>query len=92
MGGDVLESEFAQGVGCNLCAHTGYLDRIGVHELLVVTDELRELILDRGSHEELRKLGRSQGMTTLHEESMKLVGSGVTTISEVMRSIYITGT
>jgi type IV pilus assembly protein PilB len=92
MGGDVLQSEFGQGVGCNLCAHTGYLDRIGVHELLVVTDELRELILDRGSHEELRKLGRSQGMTTLHEESMKLVGSGVTTISEVMRSIYITGT
>jgi type IV pilus assembly protein PilB len=91
LGGDVPETGFAHGVGCNLCAHTGYLDRIGVHELLVITDEVREMILDRGSHEDLRKLALSQGMRSLQEESLRLVGSGVTTLAEVMRSIYVTG-
>jgi type IV pilus assembly protein PilB len=91
LSGDLLDGGFAHGVGCNLCAHTGYLDRIGVHELLGVSDEVRELILDRGSHEDLRKLARAQGMRTLQEESLRLVGSGVTTLDEVMRSIYITG-
>jgi type IV pilus assembly protein PilB len=91
IGGDVPDGGFLHGAGCNLCAHTGFLDRIGVHEMLAVTDEVRELIIDHGSHEDIRKLARSQGMRTLQEEGMYLVGAGVTTLAEVMRSIYITG-
>jgi type IV pilus assembly protein PilB len=91
VGGEAPETGFVHGVGCNLCAHTGFLDRIGVHELLAITDEVRELVIDHGSHEEIRKLARSQGMRTLQEEAMYLVGIGVTTLAEVMRSIYITG-
>jgi type IV pilus assembly protein PilB len=79
------------GAGCNLCAHTGFLDRIGVHELLAVTDEVREMIIDRVPHEDLRKLAQTQGMRTLQEEALDLVGTGVTTLAEVMRSIYVTG-
>jgi type IV pilus assembly protein PilB len=91
IGGDAPEGGFMHGVGCNLCAHTGYLDRIGVHELLAVTDEVREMIIDRAPHDDLRKVARTQGMRTLEEEAMYLVGSGVTTLNEVMRSIYVTG-
>jgi type IV pilus assembly protein PilB len=91
IGGDAPEGGFMHGVGCNLCAHTGYLDRLGVHELLTVTDEVREMVIDRASHEDLRKVARTQGMRTLQEEAMFLVGSGVTTLNEVMRSIYVTG-
>jgi type IV pilus assembly protein PilB len=91
IGGDAPEGGFMHGVGCNLCAHTGYLDRIGVHELLAVTDEVREMIIDRAPHDDLRKVARTQGMRTLEEEAMFLVGSGVTTLNEVMRSIYVTG-
>jgi type IV pilus assembly protein PilB len=91
VGGDAPDGGFMHGVGCNLCAHTGYLDRIGVHELLVVTDEVREMIVDRSSHDDVRKLARAQGMRTLQEEAMRLVGEGVTTVGEVMRSIYVTG-
>jgi type IV pilus assembly protein PilB len=91
LGGDAPDGGFMHGIGCNLCAHTGFLDRIGVHELLAITDEVRELIVDRGSHEEVRKLAQTQGMRTLQEEAMYLVGSGVTTLGEVMRSIYVTG-
>jgi type IV pilus assembly protein PilB len=89
--GGSIGATFVRGAGCNFCAQTGYLDRIGVYELLRVSDEVRELILDRGSHEDLRKLGRSQGMRTLQEESVRLIEAGVTTPSEVMRTVYVAG-
>jgi type IV pilus assembly protein PilB len=88
-GGTEPLNGFVHGAGCNFCTQTGYLERIGVYELMVVTDEIRELILERGSHEDLRKLCRMQGMRTLQEESVRLVQSGITTLSEVMRSIYV---
>ncbi|MCL2541020.1 MAG: GspE/PulE family protein [Nocardioidaceae bacterium] len=82
---------FVHGAGCHFCAHTGYLDRIGVYELLVVTDEVRELIVDRAPHDDMRKLARSQGMRTLQEQGARLVADGTTTPAEVMRSIYVAG-
>lgn len=82
---------FKHGVGCSFCAHTGYLERIGVYELLVVTDEVRERIVDRVPHEEMRKLAISQGMETLQEQAVRLVMAGTTTAAEVMRSIYVVG-
>lgn len=91
VGGTPPREGFVRGAGCNFCAHTGYLERIGVYELVVITDQVRELILDRGSHDDLRKLCRSQGMRTLQEESVRLVQTGVTTLAEVMRSIYVIG-
>lgn len=82
---------FRQGAGCHFCAHTGYLERIGVYELLVVTDEVRELVVDRAPHDDLRKLACSQGMRTLQEQAVRLVRDGTTTAAEVMRSIYVAG-
>ena len=90
-GGSEPELGYMHGAGCNFCSHTGFLDRIGIYELLAVTDPVRELILDKGSHEELRKLSKAEGMHTLQEESIRLVTSGVTTAAEVMRSIYVAG-
>jgi type IV pilus assembly protein PilB len=91
MGGRSPVDGFVHGLGCNFCAQTGYLERIGVYELLTVTDPIRELILDRASHEELRKVAVSEGMRTLQQEAVRLVESEVTTISEVLRSIYVVG-
>jgi type IV pilus assembly protein PilB len=82
---------FHHGVGCNFCAHTGFLERVGVYEMLVVTDEVREMIVDRVPHEDMRKLARSQGMRTLQEQAVRLVENGTTTAAEVMRSIYVAG-
>ena len=62
---------FVRGAGCNFCAHTGYLERIGVYELLPVTDEVRELIVERAPHDEMRKLARAEGMRTLQEEAVR---------------------
>jgi type IV pilus assembly protein PilB len=88
--GEPLEG-FRRGVGCHLCAHTGYLERIGVYELLTVTDGVRELVVDRAPHDDLRKLACSQGMRTLQEQAVRLVRDGTTTAAEVMRSIYVAG-
>jgi type IV pilus assembly protein PilB len=82
---------FRHGAGCHFCAHTGYLERTGVYELLVVTDEVRELIVQRAPHDEMRKLALSQGMRTLQEQAVRLVRDGSTTVAEVMRSIYVAG-
>lgn len=90
-GGEEPEGGFRRGAGCHFCAHTGYLERIGVYELLAVTDEVRELIVDRAPHDDMRKLARSQGMRTLQEQAVRLVQDGTTTTTEVMRSIYVAG-
>ena len=85
------EAGFVHGVGCHICAHTGFLERIGVYELLAVTDEVRELIVDRAPQDEMRKVAQHQGMRTLQEQAVRLVQDGTTTAAEVMRSIYVAG-
>ena len=91
LGGNVPAGGFVRGAGCNFCTQTGYLERIGVYEMMPVTDGIRELILDRASHDDVRKLARSEGMRTLQEESMLLVEAGVTNLAEVLRTIYVAG-
>lgn len=90
-GGQEPIGGWRHGTGCHFCAHTGYLERIGVYEMLVVTDEVRELIVDRAPHDQMRKLAQSQGMRTLQEQAVRLVTDGTTTAAEVMRSIYVAG-
>jgi type IV pilus assembly protein PilB len=91
VGGQPPADGFVRGLGCNFCAHTGYLDRVGIYEMLPVTEAVRELVVERAAHEELRKLGRSEGMRVLLEEALRLVDQGVTTVAEVMRTVYGTG-
>ncbi|GAA1589339.1 MULTISPECIES: GspE/PulE family protein [Kribbella] len=90
-GGGTPADGFVRGAGCNFCAHTGFLERTGVYELMPVSDAIRELVVDRASHDEIRKVARYEGMRTLTEEGVRLVEQGVTTIGEVMRSIYMVG-
>jgi len=76
------------GEGCNLCAGTGYQDRIGVYELLKITPEIKRLIVGWATQDELRRMAVSQGMRTLQDEALTLIENNVTTISEVVRAIY----
>jgi type IV pilus assembly protein PilB len=79
---------FYHGEGCNFCSGTGYRDRIGVFELLQITPEIKRLIVGWATQDELRRLAQQQGMRTLREEAVTLIARDVTTISEVVRSIY----
>jgi type IV pilus assembly protein PilB len=82
------KSVFYKGEGCNVCAGTGYQERIGVYELLKMTPEIKRLIVGWATQEELRRLAQRQGMRTLREETIDLVAQDITTIEEVIRSIY----
>jgi type IV pilus assembly protein PilB len=79
---------FYRGAGCTFCAGTGYRDRIGVYELLRITPELRRLIVGWATTEELRRLAVAQGMRTMLREAMALVENDITTIPEVVRTLF----
>ena len=81
---------FFHGAGCNFCAHTGYSERIGVYELLRATDEIKQLIVRQRVRTTSFGHWRSQqGMRTLRDEALRLIDEDVTTVSEVLRSIYV---
>ena len=74
-----------KGVGCGTCNNTGYKGRIGLYEVLEITDEIRELILIGASALELRKKAIDDGMITLRESGLHKIRGGVTTVEEVVR-------
>jgi len=82
------KEQFFHGKGCNFCSHTGYKDRIGVYELLIMTPEIRRLVVGWATQEELRTMAIKQGMRTMRQEAITLVDDDVTTIEEVIRSMY----
>ncbi len=82
------KADFYHGMGCNFCGNTGYLDRIGVYELLQMTPEIKRLIVGWATQDELRRQAQKQGMRTMCDEAISLVAQDTTTISEVVRSIY----
>ena len=80
---------FYYGKGCATCHNSGYKGRVGLYELMDVTDDVRDLIAEDANVDDLRNLARSQGMTTLREAGLKLIFEGVTTIDEVVRETVI---
>jgi type IV pilus assembly protein PilB len=87
-GGGPPKGKFFKGKGCNLCAETGYQNRIGVYEFLPITPQIKRLVVGWATQEELRRLATSQGMRSLRDEALSLVEQDITTIAEVIRSVY----
>jgi type IV pilus assembly protein PilB len=74
-----------RGKGCDQCNNTGYRGRVGLYEVMEVTDDLRELILVGASALELRRKAVDEGMLTLRSSGLRKVKDGVTTIEEIVR-------
>ena len=74
-----------KGKGCEKCNNTGYKGRVGLYEVMEMTDSLRELILVGASNLELRKQAVDEGMLTLRGSGLEKVRLGVTTVEEVVR-------
>ena len=72
-----------KGAGCEKCNNTGYKGRVGLYEVLEVTDELRELVLVGASALELRRKAIEDGMITLRQSGLRKVKAGMTTLEEV---------
>jgi len=81
--------EVYHGKGCPRCNNTGYKGRVGLYEVMEITDELRELILVGASALELRKKALDLGMITLRRSGLTKVAQGVTTIEEVLRETVL---
>ncbi|MEY4387861.1 MAG: Type traffic warden ATPase [Verrucomicrobiota bacterium] len=82
--GRKIEGEFFHGAGCDECRGTGYRGRIGIFELLSVTSELRELILQKRSNAELKATAQKT-MLTMHQDALLKAAAGVTTLEEILR-------
>lgn len=83
-----LENQmFYKGKGCSECNQKGYAGRIGVYEVLPITDAIRTLITKRVSSDEIQKVAVTEGMVTMLQDGLDKVASGLTTIEEVMRVI-----
>ena len=75
-----------RGLGCERCRNTGYQGRLATVEVMTMSETLKELALKDGvSAQELKHLARLEGMTTLRENALSLMASGLTTIEEVLR-------
>ncbi len=85
---DKGEVTFYRGRGCDTCKGTGYKGRVGVYELMPVTDKVRELILARASSYAIREAAIEAGMRTLKDDAMEKILLGITTLEESLRVIY----
>jgi type II secretion system protein E len=74
-----------RGRGCRACRQTGFRGRTGIHELMINTDELKDLIVQRTNANTLRQVALRNGMITLRQDGWKKVEAGVTTVDEVAR-------
>ena len=78
---------FYRAVGCDQCNHTGYRGRVGIYEIMPVTDKLRRQIAQRGSEAQLRDAALAAGMISLGEDGLLKVKAGVTTPEELLRVV-----
>jgi len=79
---------FNQGSGCNLCAGTGYRGRTALFELLVMSEEIRKMVLNNASASDIKAQALREQMVTMKHDGMMKVKEGVTSVSEVLRSVY----
>ncbi len=81
--------KFYRGSGCNSCNNTGYKGRVGLFELMVLDDELRDLIMANATADKLRDVARIKGMVQLRDAGINFVLQGVTTAEEVIRETIL---
>jgi type IV pilus assembly protein PilB len=81
--------DFREGAGCMECGGTGYRGRTAIHELLDLTDPIRELILEKKPTSEVRKLAQKEGMSFLRESALERVRRGLTTLKEINKVTFI---
>ncbi|HMP05784.1 MAG TPA: GspE/PulE family protein, partial [Lacipirellulaceae bacterium] len=88
---DLKGKKFYRGSGCETCNNTGYKGRVGLFELMIMNNELREMIMRNCSTDELREAARRGGMVTLRDAGMKACLEGTTSPEEVIRETIMEG-
>ncbi|MBN2240736.1 MAG: Flp pilus assembly complex ATPase component TadA [Dehalococcoidales bacterium] len=80
-------AEYQYGSGCNFCANTGFLGRTGVFEILRVSEQIRQMVIDGASTMDIRDQAIREGMRTMINDGMVKIREGITTPSEILRNI-----
>jgi type IV pilus assembly protein PilB len=78
---------YYKGVGCKSCRNTGYKGRLGVHELVVVNDELRDAVVSDPSINNIRRIAMAGGMISLRQDGFRKVREGITTLEEIFHIV-----
>jgi type IV pilus assembly protein PilB len=86
---EAAAKKFYYGKGCEKCNNTGYKGRMGVYELLVMNDELRDLIVSEASLDDFREACRKYGMRTLRESGLQAIHAGLTSVEEIVRETVV---
>ena len=81
--------KFLEGAGCLECSGTGFRGRTAIHELLDLSDRIREMIVDRRPTSEIKRAARDEGMTFLRDSALSRVREGVTTLREINKVTFI---
>ena len=85
---DIPGAQFRKGQGCARCQYTGYRGRVGVFELLVLDEQVRDAIIEQKTSQDIRRISiESTGLVTLLEDGLVKAAAGLTTIDEVLRSL-----
>jgi type II secretory ATPase GspE/PulE/Tfp pilus assembly ATPase PilB-like protein len=74
-----------KGKGCDKCRKTGYTGRLGIYELMVMDDAMRDIVTRNPDVNQLRKLARERGLVTLRQDGLDKVLKGMTTVDEILR-------
>ncbi|HEY2759411.1 MAG TPA: ATPase, T2SS/T4P/T4SS family [Pirellulales bacterium] len=88
---DIAGKKFFRGKGCAACNNTGYKGRVGLFELMIINDNLRDMIMRNASTDELRVAAKGVGMVTLRDAGLQAAFDGTTTVEEVIRETIIEG-
>ena len=88
---DVKGKKFYRGGGCDTCNNTGYKGRVGLFELMIMDDELRDMVMNNDTTDNMRDRARSKGMVLLRDAGMNFVYEGTTTIEEIVRETIVDG-
>ena len=86
---EVKDKNIYMNVGCDACNHTGYRGRTAIHELLDMSDAIREMIIDRRPGSEIRRQAEKEGLSSLRESAVKKVFIGATTLHEINRVTFV---
>ncbi len=86
---EVRDRTFFRNVGCDACNHTGYRGRTAIHELLDMSDAIREMIIERRPGSEIRRKATQEGLSSLRESAVKKVFNGSTTLYEINRVTFV---
>jgi len=81
----------ARGRGCEVCRHTGYKGRTGIHEMMCMNDEIAELVVRRAPLADIREAGKANGMTELREDGLEKVLAQITTAEEIRKVVFTAG-